>query len=159
MLYFNKDWDPGWGGNISVHNVPKTADSKTLEEQFAPLNGRMVMFETSKVSYHAFDRINAPENRGRQSFGIYYYTKVIESDKPSRNTTMYWGDGLPESVRPDAELSKDSYSLIKQMLHERDMRINDLYVRLNNREEQLQNLGKRNTNTQNKDTGARIGTM
>jgi hypothetical protein len=72
---------------------------------------------------------------------------------------MYWGDGLPESVRPDAELSKDSYSLIKQMLHERDMRINDLYVRLNNREEQLQNLGKRNTNTQNKDTGARIGTM
>lgn len=71
LLYFNKDWEPEWGGNIELWD----ADVKACHHSFSPIFNRCVVFETSNISYHGVTAVRCPEARSRKSFAAYYYTK------------------------------------------------------------------------------------
>ena len=71
LIYFNKDWDPSWGGNIELWD----RDVKTCVHSFSPIFNRCVVFETSDISYHGVSAVKCPDGRSRKSFAAYYYTK------------------------------------------------------------------------------------
>jgi hypothetical protein len=71
LIYFNKDWDPSWGGNIELWD----REVKTCVHSFSPIFNRCVVFETNEISFHGVSAVNCPEGRSRKSFAAYYYTK------------------------------------------------------------------------------------
>ena len=71
LIYFNKNWDPSWGGNIELWDK----EVKTCHHSFVPIFNRCVVFETSEISYHGVTAVKCPEGRSRKSFAAYYYTK------------------------------------------------------------------------------------
>ena len=71
LIYFNKDWDPNWGGNIELWDK----HVKVCAHSFSPVFNRCVVFETSEISYHGVSAVKCPEDRTRKSFAAYYYTK------------------------------------------------------------------------------------
>jgi Rps23 Pro-64 3,4-dihydroxylase Tpa1-like proline 4-hydroxylase len=71
LIYFNKDWDPSWGGNIELWDRQVT----TCTYSFSPVFNRCVVFETSDISYHGVSAVKCPEGRSRKSFAAYYYTR------------------------------------------------------------------------------------
>lgn len=71
LIYFNKDWDPNWGGNIELWDK----EVKVCAHSFSPIFNRCVVFETSEISYHGVSAVKCPEDRARKSFAAYYYTK------------------------------------------------------------------------------------
>jgi Rps23 Pro-64 3,4-dihydroxylase Tpa1-like proline 4-hydroxylase len=71
LIYFNKDWEPEWGGNIELWDK----DVKVCHHSFTPIFNRCVVFETNEISYHGVTAVTCPEDRARKSFAAYYYTK------------------------------------------------------------------------------------
>jgi hypothetical protein len=71
LIYFNKDWDPSWGGNIELWD----RDVKACVHSFSPTFNRCVVFETSDISYHGVSAVKCPEGQSRKSFAAYYYTR------------------------------------------------------------------------------------
>jgi 2OG-Fe(II) oxygenase superfamily len=71
LIYFNKDWEPEWGGNIELWD----RDVKVCRHSFSPIFNRCVVFATSEISYHGVTAVNCPADRSRKSFAAYYYTK------------------------------------------------------------------------------------
>lgn len=94
LIYFNKDWDPSWGGNIELWD----RDVTTCAHSFSPIFNRCVVFETNDISYHGVSAVKCPEGRSRKSFAAYYYT---------REAPAHW-DGQAHSTifkaRPDEVL-------------------------------------------------------
>ena len=72
LIYFNKDWEEGWGGNVEIWDK----DVKKCHGSFSPIFNRAVMFATSNISFHGVTAVNCPEGISRKSFAGYYYTKV-----------------------------------------------------------------------------------
>jgi len=70
LIYFNKGWQPDWGGNIELWD----ADVKVCHQSFSPIFNRCVVFETNEVSYHGVTAVKCPEGQSRKSFAAYYYT-------------------------------------------------------------------------------------
>ena len=71
LVYFNKDWEPDWGGNIELWDK----DVKVCEQSLSPIFNRCVVFETNEVSFHGVTAVKCPQGRARRSFAAYYYTK------------------------------------------------------------------------------------
>jgi Rps23 Pro-64 3,4-dihydroxylase Tpa1-like proline 4-hydroxylase len=71
LIYFNKNWDPDWGGNIELWDQ----DVKHCAQSFSPIFNRCVVFETNEISYHGVTAVRCPEGVSRKSFAAYYYTK------------------------------------------------------------------------------------
>lgn len=94
LVYFNKDWDPAWGGNIELWD----RDVKTCVHSFAPEFNRCVVFATSEISYHGVSAVRCPEGRTRKSFAAYYYT---------REAPAGWDGSVHSTIfkaRPDEKL-------------------------------------------------------
>ncbi len=71
LLYLNEDWSPEWGGNLELWN----ADVSRCDRSVEPLANRLVLFETSDISYHGHpDPLACPPDRTRKSMALYYYT-------------------------------------------------------------------------------------
>ena len=94
LIYFNKDWNEDWGGNIELWDK----DVKNCVHSFSPSFNRCVVFETNEISYHGVTAVKCPEGNARKSFAGYYYT----TDTPE------WWDGNAHSTRfkarPDEKL-------------------------------------------------------
>ena len=94
LVYFNKDWQDDWGGNIELWDK----DVKNCIHSFTPAFNRCVVFETNEISYHGVTAVRCPDSMARRSFAGYYYTK----DEPE------WWDGKAHSTifkaRPDEKL-------------------------------------------------------
>lgn len=71
LVYFNKDWQPEWGGNIELWD----REVKVCHQSFSPVFNRCVVFETSDISYHGVSAVKCPEGKARKSFAAYYYTR------------------------------------------------------------------------------------
>jgi len=71
LVYFNKDWQPDWGGQFELWN----ADVSKLEHSFVPKFNRCVLFETNDRSWHGVNAVKCPPGQSRKSFASYYYTK------------------------------------------------------------------------------------
>jgi hypothetical protein len=75
LFYLNDDWDSAWGGNLQVHKDPNVhRGGSSLVNSYAPVGNRCLLFETSEISWHGFDRLALPPERTRRAFTIYYYT-------------------------------------------------------------------------------------
>jgi len=86
LVYFNKDWEPEWGGNIELWD-PQV---KVCHHSFTPIFNRCVVFETSEISYHGVTAVKCPEGRSRKSFAAYYYTTEAPAGwDGSQHTTIF----------------------------------------------------------------------
>lgn len=94
LIYFNKDWQEDWGGNIELWDK----DVRNCVHSFSPTFNRCVVFETNEISYHGVTAVRCPEGTARRSFAGYYYT----------TETPDWWDGNAHSTRfkarPDEKL-------------------------------------------------------
>lgn len=96
LIYFNKDWDSQWGGNIELWDE----DVKACHHSLGPIFNRCVVFETSEISYHGVTAVSCPEQMSRKSFAAYYYTK---------EAPPHWTGESHSTVfiaRPDEKLKK-----------------------------------------------------
>lgn len=71
LIYFNKDWERDWGGNIELWD----REVKNCVHSFSPIFNRCVVFETNEISFHGVSAVRCPEGVSRKSFAAYYYTK------------------------------------------------------------------------------------
>jgi Rps23 Pro-64 3,4-dihydroxylase Tpa1-like proline 4-hydroxylase len=94
LIYFNKDWQPEWGGNIELWD----RDVKTCAHSFSPIFNRCVVFETNEISFHGVSAVQCPPDRARKSFAAYYYTK----EAPAHWTGKYHDTIF--RARPDEKL-------------------------------------------------------
>jgi len=85
ILYLNEGWIEGYGGQLELWNATMTE----CVQKIAPVFNRLVVFNTSDVSYHGHpDPLMCPEGVTRKSIASYYYVKPDSPDefKNSRAT-------------------------------------------------------------------------
>jgi hypothetical protein len=73
LFFLNEDWQDDWGGRLELWN----ADVSECVHSFQPLFNRMVLFETSQISYHGVTPIKCPPDVVRRSFALYYYSEGV----------------------------------------------------------------------------------
>jgi len=87
LLYLNKDWNESWGGHLQLWN----SDVTKLEKAILPIYNRLVIFNTTPISYHGHPHpLECPENRHRYSIAMYYFTKDRPDSEKDGNTTAIW---------------------------------------------------------------------
>ncbi|HSC86651.1 MAG TPA: 2OG-Fe(II) oxygenase [Polyangiaceae bacterium] len=81
LLFLNEGWQDEWGGRLELWN----ADVTKCAHSFQPIFNRMVLFETSDISYHGVTPIKCPPAIARRSFALYFYTEQppagVDADK------------------------------------------------------------------------------
>jgi hypothetical protein len=70
LIYFNKGWQPEWGGALELWDQQVKVCHHTLQPAF----NRCVVFATSETSNHGVTALSCPDGRARKSFAAYYYT-------------------------------------------------------------------------------------
>lgn len=71
LVYFNKNWEPSWGGEFGAYDEKGEACVKKI----APLFNRLIVFDSHDYSFHGLpDPINFPSGESRKSLLLYYYT-------------------------------------------------------------------------------------
>jgi Rps23 Pro-64 3,4-dihydroxylase Tpa1-like proline 4-hydroxylase len=97
LVYFNRDWEPAWGGDLELWDE----NVRRCEKSFAPLFNRCVVFATSEKSYHGVKAVKCPEGQARRSFAAYYYTREAPPDQTGeQHTTKFRG-------RPDEKIKSN----------------------------------------------------
>ncbi len=71
LIYFNKNWQDDWGGNIELWDP----DVTLLQFSALPRFNRCVVFATSEISFHGVTAVKCPPGESRKSFAAYYYTR------------------------------------------------------------------------------------
>jgi hypothetical protein len=108
LVYFNRAWQPDWGGRIELWDSRVRKCWHSIEPKF----NRCVVFATSEISYHGVTAVTCPSNETRKSFAAYYYTKEAPPN---------W-DGVAHSTlfraRPD-EHFKRYYSMPAESVRRR----------------------------------------
>lgn len=83
LLYLNEDWDESFGGHLELWDRQKTGPVVRV----APVANRLVVFQTSSISYHGHpDVLAVPEGRFRRSLAWYYYTTPAGEREEKHNT-------------------------------------------------------------------------
>ena len=105
LIYMNKDWLPEYGGDLEMWDANMTK----CEKKVAPLFNRVVIFETSEISYHGYSKITVPEHINRKSIYSYFYTDIREGAvsyhdtvfkaKPEDSTAKKVGTTVKESLK------------------------------------------------------------
>ncbi len=85
LVFLNKGWKDEFGGKLELWN----ADVSVCEAEFLPSFNRIVIFETSDISYHGYDKITVPQGIYRNSFFAYFYTPVSENEKVKYHDTIF----------------------------------------------------------------------
>lgn len=71
LLYFNKDWDESFGGNLELWDTKM----KACVKRYTPDYNRCVIFNTTDDSFHGNPQpVETPDQRTRRSIAMYYYT-------------------------------------------------------------------------------------
>ncbi len=99
LVYLNPNWNPQWGGAVELWD-PKV---KKCYRSVDPMLNRMVIFETSHISYHGVTPLTCPPEQQRRSFAAYYYT---------REAPVGWDGTKHDTIfraRPSEKMSKYVY--------------------------------------------------
>ena len=123
LVYLTKDWQPEWGGTFELHSDPRKPETNRIT-RYEMLFNRAVLMETNERSWHAFPRIQLPENKrhlSRKSIALYFYTK----DRPAAEVTgghgtFYVQRPLPETFITGAVVTDAMQSEIKGLINKRD---------------------------------------
>ncbi|MDJ1481519.1 2OG-Fe(II) oxygenase [Cytophagaceae bacterium YF14B1] len=74
LVYLNKNWKEEYGGGMEMWN----ADMTKMEKVVMPILNRVLIFETSEISYHGYSKITLPLGETRKSFYTYFYTPITD---------------------------------------------------------------------------------
>ena len=78
ILYLNKNWPDEYGSHLELWN----SDMSKCVKKISPEFNRIVIFNTSDVSYHGHpDPLMCPESITRKSIAAYYYIKPDSYDE------------------------------------------------------------------------------
>lgn len=110
IVYLNEQWEESWGGCLELHSDPWDTRGNRVHSVL-PLLNRCVIFETSEISWHGFQRIDLPEPQrslSRKSFAIYLYTKERPAEQvaPS-HATIYVPDVRPPEIAAGLTLTDE----------------------------------------------------
>ena len=84
LIYFNKEWDPSWGGGAELWSK----DGKECVVNVAPKFNRAVIFEISDDTWHGHpDPITCPETMTRKSLNLYFYAT---RKNPYQEKDIFW---------------------------------------------------------------------
>lgn len=87
LVYLNKDWRPGFGGELLVKSAPEQ-QPRAVE----PLFNRAVVMVTDERTYHGYRRMSLPPGVTRKSLAVYAYR---DRDPAVRPRTTGW---VPEGA-------------------------------------------------------------
>lgn len=88
LLYLNDNWQREWEGALELWNK-RPADGGQCVKKVFPIFNRMVIFGTSKNSWHGHPHpLNCPENEFRKSLATYYYSSQ-HGDDLEEHSTIY----------------------------------------------------------------------
>lgn len=119
IIFFNKDWDEAWGGNLELWD----AQMKNCIKSVPPIFNRCVIFNTRPKSYHGHPHpLACPPGRERRSIAHYLFRdegaplelrptdyRPLPTDSTTKRTLIAFDRGL---VR--------TYSILKRYLKLKD---------------------------------------
>jgi len=133
LVYLNPSWSEEKGGHLELW-------SNNMEESVAilPVFNRMILFATSKQSWHGYRRVNTPDGDTRKSINIYYFTEespegtdyyhitTFRARKGETfNKALYPLDNLARTVARKLRDSKDSHAVLFNAGEEKPMSNDD----------------------------------
>jgi Rps23 Pro-64 3,4-dihydroxylase Tpa1-like proline 4-hydroxylase len=99
LLYLNKNWTEEKGGHLELW-TPDMSKSVAILPNF----NRMVIFATSRTSWHSHRRVNTPAGDSRKSINLYYFTPESPEIKEYYHITSF-------RARPQEVLNSVLYPL------------------------------------------------
>lgn len=103
LIYLNKNWQPEYGGYLELWDE----NVQNCLQTFSPGFNRCVVFETTEISYHGYDKISVPEGESRKSMFCYYYTPIADRSKVKYHDTVF-------KPRPTDTTSKKTRTFLKE---------------------------------------------
>ena len=86
LLYLNKDWQDSWNGALELWD-DKPSDGGNLIKSIYPHFNRLIIFGTSKKSWHGHPTpLDCPEDVYRTSLATYYYSSEPGEDLEEHST-------------------------------------------------------------------------
>lgn len=82
LIYLNPDWEESWGGQLILTDDP---DREGILVE--PLFNRLVIMESTDISFHGYHKLNFPEGIARRSIASYAYSKIEDGAITRRTTT------------------------------------------------------------------------
>lgn len=87
LLYFNDEWNNGWGGNLELWDP----SMQKCVKRIAPTGNRCVIFSTTGTSYHGMpEPLVCPEGVTRKSLALYYYSNGRPDNEASPTHATLW---------------------------------------------------------------------
>lgn len=98
IIFVNREWDPEWGGQLSLNNEPRMNSPATAH--LSPAPNRAVLFRTTEDSFHGVLRpVRADEHR--LSLAYYYMSDPRPGIVPREKARFYADLDDPEDERLD----------------------------------------------------------
>ena len=89
LLFLSLDWKDEWGGH---NELGRCDDGEYVKvKSYKPDFNTVVIFNTSNISYHAFDIVRCPDNVSRVVISCYYYSEHGGPHTKNSQTTNYIG--------------------------------------------------------------------
>ena len=130
-----------WGGAVELWD-PKI---KQCHRTVYPVLNRCVLFETSEISWHGFERIALPEDQqalSRKSVAFYFYSKHRPAEQTAdTHSTIYVDRPLPERFQSGHTLDHRDVQLLQTLLERRDQHNQRLYSELTQKTRLLERSG------------------
>ena len=83
IFFVHPQWQHEWGGCLELWS----SDRWHCEATIQPLPNRLVLFETSDVSWHGHpEPMTVPEGVWRKSIAMYWYTDLYGDEDPTKST-------------------------------------------------------------------------
>lgn len=105
LLFLNKNWKEEYGGRLELWNQ----DVSHCEASILPSFNRVVLFETSDVSYHGYNLVSVPQNTFRNSFFAYFHTPITNRSQIKYHDTIF-------KARPQDSSSKKVKTQAKEVI-------------------------------------------
>lgn len=107
LIYMNKDWREGYGGELELWN----ADMSACVQSVLPVFNRCVVFNTTETSFHGNPNpVSHPAGIARRSIALYYYTSTWDETKRTHTTQFRVRRGTGDQV--------DTAIKSREMLHD-----------------------------------------
>jgi hypothetical protein len=112
LFYLNPSWEAEWGGELELWSI----DGKTKQKELKPLFNRVVIFSTTKQSFHGQpSRTKSPPGQFRNVFSAFYYASE-RSDLIDENPHFTRYNEKNKNVVAQRETSPYSQKIIDDYL-------------------------------------------
>ena len=108
LVYLNKNWKDEYGGHFELWDRGMTA----MVKKVAPIFNRVVIFTTSRYSYHGHpDPLTCPRDMTRKSMALYYYTNggAEAGQVDPRHSTLF-------QKRPGERIRQNARHVIRDLV-------------------------------------------